>query len=36
MMAWKEFEQADEANTSLLNTLTKERSKQIQENHTYI
>ena len=36
MMAWKEFEQGEKANVSLMSTLTKEHSKQIQENCTYI
>lgn len=36
MMAWKEFERGEKANESLLSTLTKEHSKHIQENRSYI
>lgn len=36
MMAWKEFERGEKANAFLMSTLTKEHSKQIQENCTYI
>lgn len=36
MMAWKEFELREKTNASLMSTLTKELSKQIQESRTYI
>lgn len=36
MMAWKEFEQEEKSNASLMSTLTKDHSKQVRENRTYI
>lgn len=36
MVAWKEYERGDKVSASLMSTLTKEHSKQIQENRTYI
>ena len=36
MLAWREFEKAGQENTSLLNILSQDHSKLVQENRHYI
>lgn len=36
MVAWRDYEKAVKMNATILETLNKENSKQIQENHNYI